>query len=118
LNYLWSLFAHRLAIRREKQRVEKAIPSMSKKEREIIGFLLANNEKMFEYTIDGGAANTLISKRIVVCAMLPGQSALAYGFTFKIPDQVWNVLLKHKEKFPNTWKTGEPFPYSISWMAR
>jgi hypothetical protein len=118
LNRLWSLFAKRWAIRREKQRVEKEIPSMSKKEREIIGFLLANNEKMFDYTIDGGAANTLISKRIVVCAMLPGQSALAYGVTFKIPDHVWDVLVKHKAEFPNTWKAGEPFPYAISWMAR
>jgi hypothetical protein len=118
LNHLWSLLAHRLAIRREKQRVEKEIPSMSKKEREIIGFLLANNKKMFDYTIDGGAANTLISKRIVVCAMVPEQSALAYGFTFKIPDHVWDVLVKHKAEFPNTWKTGEPFPYTVSWMAR
>ena len=114
----WIWVAHRWAIRREKQRVAKEILLMSGKEREVIGYLLANNQKMFDHTIDGGAANTLISKRIVVCAMLPGQSALAYGFTFEIPDHVWDVLVKHKAEFPNTRKAGEPFPYAISWMAR
>jgi hypothetical protein len=117
-NALWNWLAHRWAIRRAKHEIEKQIPSMSPKEREIIGYLLAINEKMFDYTIDGGAANTLISKRIVACAMLPGQSALAYGVTFKIPDYAWDVLVKHRAEFPNTWKPGEPFPYAISWMSR
>jgi hypothetical protein len=71
-----------------------------------------------EWGFDGGAANTLISKRLVVCALLPGQSALAYGVPFKVPDLVWDVLVKHKAELPNTWKTGEPYPYAISWMSR
>jgi hypothetical protein len=116
LKGLWSRLALGWAIRREKQRVEKEIPFLSPKEREIIGYLLAINEKTFDYRIDGGAANILISKRLVVCALLPGQYATAYGVPFKVPDHVWDVLVKHKEKFPNTWKTGEPFPYAISWM--
>ena len=91
---------------------------MTAKEREIIGYLLANNQKMFDYTIDGGAASTLLSKRIIVCAMLPGQSATAYGIAFKVPDHVWDILAERKTDFPNTWKAGEPYPWSISWMER
>jgi hypothetical protein len=52
--------------------------SLTPKEREIIGYLLPNSQRMFCFTIDGGAANTLVSKRLVVCALLPGQSATAY----------------------------------------
>jgi hypothetical protein len=118
LKRLWSWFEHRWAIRRARLQVEQQIPFMSPKEREIIGYLLAINEKMFDYTIDGGAANTLISKRIVVCALLPGQYTTAYGATFKVPDLVWDVLVKHKAEFPNTWKTEEPPPYAIHWMSR
>jgi len=88
------------------------------KEREIIGYLLAKNEKMFTYTSDAGDANTLISKKIVVSALVPGQSVTAYGWPFKVPDHVWDVLVKHKTEFPNTWKDGEPHPYAISWMAQ
>jgi hypothetical protein len=117
-NGLWNWFAHLLAIRRARRQVEQQIPFLSPKEREIIGYLLAINEKMFEYTIDGGAANTLISKRIVACALIPGQSVTTYGVPFKVPDLVWNVLVRHKAEFPNTWKSGDSLPYAISWMSR
>jgi len=112
----------RWAIRKAQHQVEKDIPSMTTKEREIIGYLLTKNQKMFDYTADGGDANTLISKRIVVCAMLPGQSYTNYGVTFKIPEHVWDVLVKHKAEFPYTLpKPGEkpePYPWAIHWMAR
>src|SRR6266403_1174839 len=88
---LWSWFTHRWAIRRAKHQVEKEIASMSPKEREIIGYLLAKNEKMFTYTSEGGNANTLISKRIVVSALVPGQPVTEYGWPFKVPDHVWDV---------------------------
>jgi len=106
------------AVRQAKRQVEKSIPSMSSKEREIIGYLLANNQKMFTYTIDGGYASTLISKRIVVCALLPGQRYTSWEVPFEIPDHVWDVLVKHKGNFSNTWKDGEPYPYAIHWMSR
>ena len=117
-NIVASMLAHRLTVRQAQRQVEKDIPAMSKREREIIGYLLANNQKMFTYTIDGGAANTLLSKRVVICALLPGQSATGFGVPFRVPDHVWDVLVKHAVEFPNTWKTGEPFPYAVSWMDR
>jgi hypothetical protein len=60
LNHLWIRLGKWWAIREEKNQVEKDILTMTVKEREIIGYLLANNQNMFNYTIDGGAANTLI----------------------------------------------------------
>ena len=121
-NVIASMLAQRLMIRHAQGQVAKDIPSMTTKEREIIGYLLAKNQKMFDYTADGGDANTLISRRIVVCAMLPGQSYTNYGVTFKIPEHVWDVLIKHKAEFPYTLpKPGEktePYPWAIHWMAR
>jgi hypothetical protein len=108
------------AIRKAKHQVERDITSMTAKEREIIGYLLAQNQKMFETTGEGGHANTLISKRLVVCALLPGQSYSTYGVPFKIPEHVWDVLLKHKAEFPPPEKTEkpQPYPWAIHWMER
>jgi hypothetical protein len=122
VNIIASMLAQRLVVRRAQRQVAKSIPSMTTKEREIIGYLLAKNQKMFDYTADGGGANTLISKRIVVCALLPGQSYTDLGVTFKVPEHVWDVLAKHKAEFPYTPpKAGEktePYPWAIPWMAR
>jgi hypothetical protein len=115
---LRSWFGRRRAVHKAKCRVEEYIPSMTPKEREIVGYLLANNLKTFTYTVDGGAANTLISRGIVACALLPGQSCTNYGVPFVIPEHVWDVLLKHRAEFPNTWKSGDPYPYSIDWTER
>jgi len=117
-NIMASVLERRLAVDRAQRQVAKDIPSMTSKEREIIGYLLAKNEKMFTYTSEGGNANTLISKRIVVSALVPGQPVTEYGWPFKVPDHVWDVLVKRKAEFPNTWKTGEPHPYAIHWMSR
>jgi hypothetical protein len=113
-----AMLAYRWAIRRAQHQVAKDIPSMTFKEREIIGYLLGNDLKMFSSTADGGYANTLISKRIVVCGVLPGQVVTGFQVPFKVPEHVWEVLVKHKAEFPNTWKTGDPFPWSVSWMER
>ncbi len=120
-NIMASVLERRLAVNRAQRQVEKDIPTMTAKEREIIGYLLAKNQKMFDYKADGGDANTLISKRIIVCALVPGQAYTDYGVTFKVPEHVWDVLLKNKAEFPYTLpKPGEktkPYPWTVSWMA-
>lgn len=118
LNPVWSWCVRLWILRKARHKVETELVYLTPREREIIGYLLANNQRMFDYTHDGGQASTLISKGFVVCALLPGQSTAAYGVPFRIPEHVWAVLVKHKGEFPNTWKEGEPFPWSISWMAR
>src|SRR5258708_33526844 len=108
-------------ISREKHLVAKNIAYMTPKEREIIGYLLAKNRKMFPNTADGGHANTLIAKRIVVCALLPGQAYTAFAVPFKVPDHVWNVLIKHKSEFPyvpSIEGNSEPHPWRVHWMSR
>jgi hypothetical protein len=112
----WSV--HRWALRKARRRIERELAYLTPKEREIFGYLLANNQPMFDCTHDGGEASTLISKGFVVCALLPGQSVTPYGVPFRIPDHVWAVLVKQRSEFPNTWKDGEPYPWSISWMAQ
>ena len=114
--------AHLWAIRRAKHQVAEDIPQMTSTEREIIGYLLAKNLTIFTNTADGGYANTLISKKIVVCALLPGQAYSNYEVPFKVPDHVWDVLLKHKADFPytppNRAGEAEPHPWRVHWMAR
>jgi hypothetical protein len=112
--------ARRWAIRKAQHQVAKDIPSMTAKEREIIGYLLDKNQKMFDYTADGGDANTLISKRIVVCALLPGQPYTNFGVPFKVPEHVWDVLIKYKAEFPAPAKLEkpQPYPWAIPWDAR
>jgi hypothetical protein len=47
---LWSSWERRWAVHQAKDRVKKYIPSITQKEGEIIGYLLANKQKGFTYT--------------------------------------------------------------------
>jgi hypothetical protein len=40
------------------------------------------------------------------------------ALVWQVPDHAWEVFVEHKEEFPNTWKSGEPYPYSPSWLSR
>ena len=62
-----------ITLRWERARVRDYIPSMTEKEREIIGYLIAKNQKLFIAAHDGGFAMPLISQRIVIIALQPGQ---------------------------------------------
>jgi hypothetical protein len=44
----------------------------------------------------------LISQRIIVRALQPGQVFYADDTPFAVPDPVWKVLVKHRDKFPFT----------------
>jgi len=105
-------------VHRAKHLVNDCIPHLTAKEREIIAYLLDQNQRMFETTPDGGYASTLISKAIVACAVQPGQQVRAYAVPFEVPKHVWNVLLKRKAEFP--FEPPEPgqrrtFPWAITW---
>lgn len=103
--------------RRAADHVANHIPQMTSLEREIIGCLLTRNQRMFTNTIDGGYASTLISKQIVVCALLPGQAFTQYEVPFEVPELVWNVLLKHKSEFPYTDGDNVADPWRVPWNA-
>jgi hypothetical protein len=109
--------------RQEKKAVSDYIPHMTPKEKEIIGYLLANNQKTLEADQDGGYANTLISRRIIVLYGQKGQMFRGTHTPMIVPDHVWEVLVKHKSDFPYatpklTPGAVEPPPWRIPWMAR
>jgi hypothetical protein len=124
LSSLWTAtagpLARLVARKRDKKRIEAEIGFLTPKERSIISFLLANNQKMFEVLPDGEEAITLIAKGFVVH---PVRHPMAFhrDIAVEIPDHVWDVLTKHKDRFPyEPPKHGEPdiVPWRTNWMAR
>jgi len=106
---------------KQKRAIREYIPHMTDRERKIISYLLAKNQKMFTGNEDGGYANTLISQGIIVCALRPGQPYSVVDTPFAIPDHIWSVLMKHKKDFPYMPPPpGENVvhPWRIPWMAR
>jgi len=85
---------------REQQDIEDYISYMTEKEREIVAYLLAHNQKMFTNSLDCGHANTLLSRGIVVMAVRKGQVFTEHEVPFAIPDHIWTVLKKHQKEFP------------------
>jgi hypothetical protein len=106
---------------RQTKEVERYIPYMTAKEREIIGYLLAKQQKSFIAARDGGHAMLLISRAVVVPALAPGQIHYDDEMPWLIPDHIWRVLMVHKEHFPYAPPLEgypEPHPWRVSWMAR
>ncbi len=104
-----------------KNRVRTYIEHMTDKERQIIGYLLAKNQKIFTVDSDGGYAATLISAGIVVRALTPGQVFTLSEMPVMVPDDAWQVLSENRDKFPyKAPKPGETetHPWRVSWMAR
>jgi hypothetical protein len=91
---------HWLGERHERARVKDYIPHMTDIERQIIGYLLTKNQKMFVATLDGGHAMPLISQQIIVRALGPNQVFDHYNVPWVIPDNIWRVLIENKENFP------------------
>ncbi len=104
-------------LRRAKRAVLDYIPHMTDKEREIIGYLLAKNQKMFGAEIDGGYASTLLARGIVRIAAKAGQHIDEMDVPMEIPDYVWEVLSAHRDKSPYTpqrMRDGvEPHPWRV-----
>lgn len=106
---------------RPEEDVAASLPYMTAKEREIVAYLLAHNQKMFTNTPDGGYANTLIAKGMVISAARPGQVCTFQDTPFAIPDNVWSVLVDHRDEFPYVEsESGNevPYPWRVHWMAR
>jgi hypothetical protein len=98
-----------------KRNIEKEIPQMTPEEREIIGYLLHHNQRVFTNTADCGHAATLVSKGIVVLAARPGQTVSYYEVPFEIPRLVWDVLAKRKAEFPVP--ESSQHPWRVHWMS-
>ncbi len=107
--------------RRHAEDVRKYISHMTEKDRQIIGYLLHYNQKVFDADQDGGYAAPLISKRVIRCALIPGQAFDVIRVPFEIPDHVWSVLKENRESFPYTPPVNdedEVYPWAIDWRLR
>lgn len=102
----------------EVEKVEEYIPYMTQKDKEIIGYLLHHNLRMFECEPDGGHARLLLSRGIVQIAAKDGQHVDYSNVPFEIPLHVWDVLVKHKDKFPYVSDDDGADPWRVSWMER
>jgi hypothetical protein len=112
---------HSINETRFKREVRAYLPHMTAKDREIIGYLLAKNQKQFTADQDGGYATNLISRRIVMYAYQPGQVFSGRDVPMRVPDNVWTILKEHQSEFPyQSPGSGEvePQPWRIPWMSR
>lgn len=92
--------AHYRKLRLERVATAEYIPHMTPKEREIIGYLLCHNQKTIRAAQDGGHAMPLISRRILILALQPGQIYSQFDTPFVVPDHIWEVLIASKSQFP------------------
>jgi hypothetical protein len=108
--------------RRQKKVVREYIAFMTDHEKAILAYLLHWNQKTFTAASDGGYAATLISRGIVVRALVPGQMFSGEDMPLTIPDHIWDVLMEQKAQFPykpNPRRDGaEAHPWRVHWMAR
>ena len=101
--------------------VREYIPYMTDEDREIIGYLLYHNQKMFQTNQDGGYAAPLISKGIIKVSLRHGQVFDPLRVPFVIPDYAWSVFKKNKKLFPYSPPPegeNEKHPWAIPWNVR
>ena len=110
----WRRWRHNQARRKS---VAGYIPFMNEDERRIIGYLLEHNQKSFDCALDGGYAATLISRGVIVRAARPGQVFDQEHVPMAIEDDVWDVLMEHRESFPEQY-AGTVHTWRVPWMAR
>ena len=107
--------------RREQKAVRNFIPYMTDRDKQIIGYLLFHNQKMFQANQDGGYAAPLISRGIIFPLGKVGQAIDITRVPFAIPDHIWKVLESEKKHFPySPAREGdtERYPWAIPWMVR
>ncbi len=101
--------------------VREYIPFMTAKDKEIIGYLLHHNQRVFEADQDAGYAAPLLSNGIIRVYAKHGQFLDLARVPFEIPDYIWAELVNHREKFqypPPSRGQNEHYPWAIHWMAR
>jgi hypothetical protein len=79
---------------------EKTFATLLPKEKEILGYLLHHNQRVFECTSDGGYASTLLSRRFVRIFAVAGQQFDYFSVPFIVDDDVWTAMRKNPGAFP------------------
>jgi hypothetical protein len=92
------------------------LETLSKKEREILSYLLHHKQRMFTCAVDGGHAATLISRGIVRAAYKQGQLFDYNDMPVEIPLEVWRFLRDKIDQFPYHEDEDAPYPWRKDWM--
>ena len=98
--------------------IEEELEELTERERGILAYLLHHNERMFECTLDGGYARTLISRGLVRAALQPAQVFDPENVPMEVPKQIWAILKKHRSKFPYEPSDDGGHPWRVPWMLR
>jgi hypothetical protein len=93
--------------------LREEVETLSKKEREILAYLLHHNQRMFTCDTDGGHAATLISRSIVRRAVKPGQVFAFDDMPVEVPLEVWRFLRANADKFPYDGDDDDPHPWRV-----
>jgi hypothetical protein len=89
--------------------VRQYIPRMAPNERELIGYLLFHNKKTF--VIDDQTARAMMKRYIAHWTARPEHGQIS----MKIPDHIWQLLIRHRSEFPYTPTAGkEPIASAIT----
>ena len=102
----------------EERRIEQELEELTEQDREILGYLLHHNQRVFECALDGGNARMLISRGIVRTALRPGQVFDSENVPMEIPKHIWNILKKHRSMFPYSPSDDGGHPWRVHWMLR
>lgn len=95
------------------------IETLSKKEREIIAYLLHHKQRLFTCDVDGGHAGTLISRGIVRQALRANQVFAYDEMPVEVPLEVWRFLRANIDKFPHEGADDDLTPgASTGWNER
>jgi hypothetical protein len=98
------------------EHLSEEIETLSKKEREILAYLLHHQQRMFTCAADGGHAATLISRGMVRHALKSGQVFDFDDMPVEIPVEVWRFLRAKIDQFPYEEEEDAPYPWRKHWM--
>lgn len=110
-------FRRRLAIRRDRRRIEAELAFLQPRERQIIGCLLKTKQRMVEVLPDGEEARTLIAKGFLEISQRQPHN-IHRDVCVEVPTHVWEVLVKHQSEFPFDSASEPSNPWRTHWMAR
>lgn len=100
------------------EHLTEEIETLSKKEREILAYLLHHNQRMFTCDADGGHATTLLSRGIARRALKDGQVFNYEDMPVEIPLEVWRFLRARVDQFQYEGDEDAPYPWRVHWMER
>lgn len=102
--------------RARRKAVANYIPHMTEEERGIVGYLLHHNQKSFDCDIDGGYAASLLARGIVRNGLTSGQVFDPLRVPMMVPDDVWEVLARHRDEFPAP--KDDTHPWRVPWQLK